>query len=157
MVRTLVRSSLGAIVHSVPTVRLMQSAHAKRSHKVTSGADTAAQPPVTFVFVCRNECELAVLLPLLPYTAAITICVYYTGAAPLQPQTLTAAHAGGTDAADAELGQGKTKSASSEFDDAHRSGSVAAAALPKLVSSRALALTVWIVCLVTAFWSVVRC
>ena len=149
-------SPWGTNVHSVLTVRLMQSAHTKRSHKVMSGADAAAQPPVTFVFVCRNECELAVLSPLLPYAAAITVLVYYTGAAPLQPQTLAAAHVGGTDAVDAELGQGKAKSASSELDDKHRSGSLTAAALPKLVSSRALALTVWIVCLATAFWSVVR-
>jgi hypothetical protein len=107
-------------------------------------------PPVVVMFTCRNECEIAAIASLLAHASDIDIRIFYTGKTPLQACTLDVSH--GATASSHSLEDGRSNGIDSELamDAAPR------AALPRMIESRALELTVWILAFFVGYWSIVR-
>ena len=86
---------------------------------------------------------------MLAHADHVSVCVFYTGKAPLQSCTLDAGHGTVPAALLSGLEGGSSSSGGSASAGQGRG-------LPRMITSRALAATVWVLSFFVAFWSVVR-
>lgn len=124
-----------------------------RPHAQRDGAKALAGdgPPIVVIYTCRNECELAAIAPLLDHTNVIALRIFYTGKAALKPCTLEPAHSLVPLSPSYDI----ESSAGSEGVTQPFSSTLGPAKLPRMVASRALALTVWVLTFFVAYWSLV--
>jgi hypothetical protein len=115
----------------------------------------APLPPLTLVYTCRNVSELRVLLPLLKYSHAVSIHIFYTGKVTLKTHMLHMPQPLPSPAAE---GLGITKTLSyAELGSAYPGKPMTLGLrLPKMIADRGLHFTLFFLTFFAFFWANVR-